>query len=385
MDPPTYSECESRLKTFVETCLKTPSRIYFLYFGASKDPTPFIKGFFGTWKTNQNTYYVIAGRKCNYIYVYQDHGLERLIRLGSGGPSGFNAQALKTADVENAFKASVLPSTSMPSSPDDIWAKIGNHIDFAVTSRTREHPLLVFENHMTSYEIAADGSCQREAPSCNFSYVEVAKYNPAFCDTIDDFKRIKQESWVKPQLYLSEDITMKKVYDDKWITAVFNLTRIALGKFQDFSGGAMKKYHVYNKRRYIVKTGPRGGEYILINSRKVYLKVQKPFLDGGMMDLSMQDVIDNDKFHTFIHSTFIVPMSDHESNARVFIDTRTKNNHVVFFFEYGPEFNTKIFTIDQKILLDAYHENEMTTGAKVQLEFIKSLLNNMASRTTSQK
>jgi hypothetical protein len=35
------------------------------------------------------------------------------------------------------------------------------------------------------------------------------------------------------------------------------------------SGG--KQYHTYNKKRYVVRIGKKGGKYILANNKKIYV------------------------------------------------------------------------------------------------------------------
>ena len=63
---------------------------------------------------------------------------------------------------------------------------------------------------------------------------------------------------------------MQGTYSDDWRHVVHSLTRIACG--EQVAGGKKKNVYKYKNRQYVVKKGPRGGEYIVRNGRKIYLK-----------------------------------------------------------------------------------------------------------------
>jgi len=35
--------------------------------------------------------------------------------------------------------------------------------------------------------------------------------------------------------------------------------------------GGKKRVHTYNQKKYVVRTGARGGEYILVKGKKMYI------------------------------------------------------------------------------------------------------------------
>ncbi len=342
---PPFHKCLSNINTFVSDLTANPTNILFLYF-TSKGPI--VKTKFGKWQVGEHTFYVIPGNNKNYVYAYLETGLKGLIDVGkSGTPSPFNANFVASASVDTEFPVEVLGPTTLPY-PNSV--NIGNHIDFSVHSFTRNKQIVtVIQTHLTNYDILYNGTAERNAEAIVNFTLDIIPDN-AF-DSLDTFSEIHHD--YKGNI---NEATLKSVYgkDKGVIQAIYNLSCITLGIEAKSGGNQIKQYHKYRGKRYLVREGTKGGKYILVNKKKIYIKKQT----GGTLLPS--------NFDNMIYETFVKPVSEAAHGfmgAEVFFDIDNeltnfpKESSITIIYDFD-EHVFDIFQIDAKIVLNALKNEE---------------------------
>ena len=353
------------LHRFVEDkCKHHAVEIGFLYF-QTNPIRPYAKANFGKWQRGSKTFYVLPGilpsRKIgfnNYVYVYREQNLRALIDVvDPNAPSPFNASFLSQLAYLQDLPVTVLGLANV-TNPQPNEINIGNHIDFAIKSYTRNNVnVQCAETHLTNYLIDVSGSATRDANDmCNFT---LNSSNLNKLNTIKEFESVTHEVGKG----ISTTIDIKQIYDDDWILAVFNLTRISVGMPQ--IGGA-KRYAIHKNRKYLIRYGQRGGSYINVNNKKKYLKAQVQ--SGGMYDDSNDDVITpfdpSNQLSDLIANMLIAPLSSctRFKGAQIIYDygkvlTKYKDHPpLIMICEYDHSHVYDIFSLDSKMLTDIIHE-----------------------------
>jgi len=363
---PPYEECVTNLRTFTNNLiLKNPSKILFLYFTVKK--TPYVRTKFGKWETKNTVYYVLPGDDQNFTYVYRDSNLKALIDIiNPNSPSPFNSTFNSKAPYDHKYEVSVKGPASSGPSKNEVF--VGNHLDFSIRRYKRNHnPVRVISSHLTKYEIHPNGSATRDAQvQADFTLEQITANN---LDNIKNFSKIYHE--VRG---LSSSLTIDEIFDQdrEWILPFYNLTRITLGLSQSQQGGRHVKYHTYKNRKYKVQVGKKGGEYIVVNNKRKYLKKRQV---GGTLEL--ESMVMSKAFSDILYELYLQPMQEVKKNIvglKVLFDygkelTEYKNDlHIVLVYEFDDVEKVDIFVIDGNILLNAIEERNSGIKEKPNLE-----------------
>lgn len=373
---PAYNDCVSNLNNFTYGLLKNPVKILYLYF--NKDAKkPRVKTKFGEWKfpSTGETFYVIPGESDEYAYVYSTSGLKALIDVSSPNkPSPMNASFDSTAPYTHAYEVNVLgpvPSSTTSSQPNEVF--IGNHLDFSINSYTRNNQrITVVSAHVTKYDIDPQGTATRDATVYSDFTFENIINTPNILQTKTDFENIHHE--VRG---MSTGLTIGQIFnpqDTMWLLPFYNLTRKTIGLAQ-LGGSINKQYHMYNKKKYLIRQGPKGGKYIVVNSEKKYVP-QLTFGGGTYSEVptsmpseerDIEPILNGEDFSDIIYDMFVKPIGEIETNlegVRVVFDygkVLTEHNdssHFEIIYEFEKGRILDVFVVPTDIVLQSIEENK---------------------------
>ena len=386
---PSYDECVRNLNGFIQTLMKNPSKILFLYFTMKQ--IPYVKTKFGKWEftTQKETYYVLPGDDEHFAYVYRDTHLKALIDMVNPNEvSPFNVSFDASAPIDHKYAVSIAGPSSLSSVPPTNEVHVGNHLDFSIRHYSRQqNKVRVISSHLTKYIIDANGSAFRDAQvQADFTLEQVPS---SFVDSIEDFNKTKHEirGLITP---ISLDIIFDQ--DEEWLLPMFNLTRVCLGMPQ--KGGGNKKYYNLKNKKFLVKRGPKGGEYIVVGEKRRYLKRQS----GG--DIDIETIVMGEHFSKLLYDMFVFPMRNVKRNiigVKVIFDyghelTEYKDTyHLVLMYEFESGQKVDIFIIDGDTLLNAIEEmHDINSNVKPNLEKVavmaercKSMLERVQTKSKS--
>ena len=302
------------------------THIYFLYFLADS-MKPQARRRFAKWPLGDHVYYVLQGIQKHFMYIYQDEGIKTLVKIAD--PSVINQDTTSN----EAFDVIVLGDHTVP---DAIEVLVGNHIDYGIII-SRKGP--VVKCHLTSYSILGDGMADRSTKDCNFMLPDPSSIH---LKSLDDFEIIQCEAW---PIGSCDRNTMKGL-TSRWTPAVFNVTHFMLHDV--LHGGKSSTKRIKYGRFYKVRQGARGGEYIVCNGKKRYIKNSKATTQQGGNDDRLA-LFHTEAFETLIHQVCYRELTDEaKSNIagfKVFYDvdktiageTGLNGDYatIVYFFDQG--------------------------------------------------
>lgn len=355
---PKYSQCVTNLNSFMNSLMKNPVKILFLYFTVKKKP--YVRTKFGKWELpNKDVMYVLPGDDENFAYVYRDTELKAMIDIvDPNSPDPFDASYNARAPVDHRYEVAIPQNRKTHRE-----VAIGNHLDFSIRRFTRDkHPVLVISTHLTKYVIESDGSVDRQVASQTDFTLEGL--------TGDELKSMEKFSKIHHEIRgKTTGLSIKSLFendDSVWIPPFYHLTKITLGLPQ--SGGS-QRYKLYGRHRYLIHTDTRQGEYIMVKRQRKYLNDQH----GGAPDLD--EIVMSERFSDLLYDVFTHPMQRHSNllGMKVYFDygqelTEDKDGmHLVLLYEYGTMDiieHVNIFVIDGRILLNAIEEKNRHHGTK---------------------
>lgn len=192
---PSYDQCVNNLSAFVQSLMKNPTKILFLYFTVKK--TPYVKTKFGKWefKTDNSVYYILPGDDENFAYVYRDSQLKALIDIiDPNAPSPFNASFDAPAPHDPKYEVSLVGHSVISKDPTEV--NIGNHLDYSIRQYTRNKTKVrVVSSHLTKYTIHPDGSATRDAQVQSDFTLEQTD-----TDFLDSLARFGQTALIKTKI-----------------------------------------------------------------------------------------------------------------------------------------------------------------------------------------
>jgi hypothetical protein len=337
--------------------------------------TPYVKTKFGKWEftSKKETCFVLPGDDENFAYVYRETQLKALIDIiDPSKVSPFNASFDALAPIDHKYQVSVISPHSSNFSSQENEVYVGNHLDFSIRRYSRQqNKVQVISSHLTKYIINANGSATRDTQVQTDFTLEQVPNN--FVDSVEDFKKTNHE--VRG---LKTGLSVDMIFDQdkEWLLPLFNLTRVCLGLSQ--KGGALRKYHNYRNKKHLVRQGKNGGEYIIVDQKRKYLRKH---YGGNILDI--ENIVMSEKFHELLYEIFLFPMQEVKRNIvgmQVIFDygqelTQYKDSlHLVLMYEFDDGQKVDIFVIDGDTFLHAIEEtNDITIDVRPNLERVAKM------------
>jgi hypothetical protein len=288
--------------------------------------------------------YISPASSPNYFYIYRESQIKYQVEIDQQTRKviGFTAKkSYARFQKGGAF----------------LTAHWGDHLTVAV-QRTNHHLLL--KNHLTRYEINHEDQTQT-------SYIRDAVYcDIALTKTIDSASKCIQAGLVTP---LTLNIYNQIPKPDPHVIPILQGLVKEIMKENDQpgssqspkgKGGSTIQYIQFNGRRHRLYVGSKGGQYVLTNRRKVYIK-QK----GGNSPLYEEEGF-SELFVRFIKETRIDPViassriqtTKTMSLSSIEIIDEEESNHMMFLYHHDLADDimseTKIFAIEKRLMFDAF-------------------------------
>lgn len=345
----TYNSCISNLNKLISGLESTD--VKFLFFLASNLDEPKVRTSLKRWFINDQEFFIMYGLDKAHVYVYRKSELTVLVEFADQTKAPKPGSFLSpSASLKNAFNSFQDVTILDPYSGD---VNVGNHVDFGII-RQRKKPgenteKILIKSHYTSYTNLDLVPVTRNEDRCNF-VVKDQNFND-----YDEFCKTGCESTYGAKLGEIHNVYLNP--EDRLV--VFHLCKTAF--YGLVTGGSATKYMTYRGRKYRVRKGKRGGEYIQLSGNlKKYIKNTKrqaggaPLTYGGISFMT-------DTFVQYLSENIIQPVGHLRPydliSVKVFFDEKNelspngnRNIVVIYDFDYS---SSNIFYIDTIMLLTA--------------------------------
>lgn len=341
-----YESCLKRLQYFVNGLSETHVKI--LYFLKSDLKHPKLKTRFRKWVVDGSNCFVMPGKDPNFVYVYSHTEAKKLVTVVPDLNSGsFTSQP---APIQHVYNVKV-------TNHEDGDTLVGDHVDFSI-SGVRKTGKVVVRSHLTYYDDLEKEEVKRNDLPCNFYLDTVVLKNITTFGSINCIGKNDVPLGTVP----------KRVYQDKtYLNVVFELCQIVAGLQ---SGG--RAMVTYKENRYVINTGKRGGSYIDVGNRKVYLK--RPLQGGANNTIEYKGVtFMSDAFVSFISEYIIskVGRLRHDLEcAHVFFDEANEivhngNHHIVIVYDFEEDKRSVFYVNTITALTACYADNRLNSKQEI--------------------
>jgi len=350
-------EYAENLDRFYQTLPVSP--YYFLYFlvdRRAKDAMiPYI---------NTNTRKLVISGVKDPLYVYQNKGGGGFIYLHRESELKYDI----LIDAKGGVQAFDPSSSSLgPLIGGGHVLKMGNwgsHITIGLQKSYTTKKLLLM-SHKTEYihDDSNPGRARRREIECNTYFDEV----------FDDRLQCVDEGVYLPMTVGFNYV--KRANDPDAIKMIATVKEIYKGNYPSpdpsptTSAGGNKTYITRNGKKYRVHAGPRGGHYVHVRSKKVYIRHQT----GG----NPNHILDEDRglfrteFVSFM-ANLIQPVLEHDASfgltsVQIIYDKTSDGLMVTYNKDSDISNHDDIFHIDAQLLHDVFTYTQMTEADRLKL------------------